>query len=142
MRNLVCWTVTLWLSLVLLENLAAASTTAREVSVMILSSNLANGSTVGEWGFSALVKVDDHCILFDTGGETARKLYYSLWHVRPVFEGELNKTIIWSKTTSNMVCRQKPLLSIEDGSPDEEQVVYVCNIKFSNLKAGIMLERL
>ena len=40
---------------------------AGEVSVTILSSNLANGATVGEWGLSALVQVDDHCVLFDAG---------------------------------------------------------------------------
>lgn len=40
---------------------------AEAVEVTILSSNLANGATVGEWGFSALVKADDKCILFDAG---------------------------------------------------------------------------
>ena len=40
---------------------------ADAVTATILSTNLADGSTVGEWGFSALVKVDDHCVLFDTG---------------------------------------------------------------------------
>ena len=41
--------------------------TATEVSVTILSTNLANGATIGEWGFSALVEVDGRCILFDAG---------------------------------------------------------------------------
>ena len=40
---------------------------AEAVSVTILSSNLANGATVGEWGLSALVEVDGRCVLFDTG---------------------------------------------------------------------------
>ncbi|MCZ6756979.1 MAG: MBL fold metallo-hydrolase [Bacteroidetes bacterium] len=40
---------------------------AESVEVTILSSNLANGATVGEWGFSALVRADDKCILFDAG---------------------------------------------------------------------------
>lgn len=35
--------------------------------VTILSSNLADGATVGEWGFSALVEADGKCVLFDTG---------------------------------------------------------------------------
>ena len=35
--------------------------------VTILSSNLASGATVGEWGFSALAEVDDRCVLFDAG---------------------------------------------------------------------------
>ncbi len=43
------------------------STIAASVAVTILSSNLANGSTVGEWGFSALVEVDGRCVLFDAG---------------------------------------------------------------------------
>ena len=46
---------------------AANSTTAESVTVTILSSNLANGATVGEWGFSAFVEVDGRCILFDAG---------------------------------------------------------------------------
>jgi 7,8-dihydropterin-6-yl-methyl-4-(beta-D-ribofuranosyl)aminobenzene 5'-phosphate synthase len=36
-------------------------------TVTILSSNLANGSAVGEWGLSALVEVDGRCVLFDAG---------------------------------------------------------------------------
>lgn len=40
---------------------------AEDVNVTILSSNLASGSTVGEWGLSALVEVDGRCILFDAG---------------------------------------------------------------------------
>jgi 7,8-dihydropterin-6-yl-methyl-4-(beta-D-ribofuranosyl)aminobenzene 5'-phosphate synthase len=40
---------------------------AESVTVTILSSNLANGATVGEWGFSALVEVDGRCVLFDAG---------------------------------------------------------------------------
>ena len=55
----------------LASSLAAAvqkeSTRAESVAVTILSSNLANGSTVGEWGFSALVEVDGRCVLFDAG---------------------------------------------------------------------------
>ena len=45
----------------------ASDNVAESVSVTILSSNLANGNTVGEWGFSALVEVDGRCILFDAG---------------------------------------------------------------------------
>ena len=46
---------------------AAVGDTATEASVTILSSNLANGAAVGEWGLSALVQVDGQCILFDAG---------------------------------------------------------------------------
>lgn len=38
-----------------------------DAEVIILSSNLADSGTIGEWGFSALVKTQGHCILFDTG---------------------------------------------------------------------------
>ena len=40
---------------------------AEAATVTILSSNLADGSTIGEWGLSALVEVDGRCVLFDTG---------------------------------------------------------------------------
>ncbi len=46
---------------------SAQSTVAKDVKVTVLSSNLANGAAVGEWGLSALVEVDGHCILFDAG---------------------------------------------------------------------------
>ena len=45
----------------------AADAVASEVKVTVLSSNLANGATVGEWGLSAFVEVDGNCILFDAG---------------------------------------------------------------------------
>jgi 7,8-dihydropterin-6-yl-methyl-4-(beta-D-ribofuranosyl)aminobenzene 5'-phosphate synthase len=53
----------------LISQFAAADsmTTASSVEVTILSSNLASSATIGEWGFSALVEVDDQCLLFDTG---------------------------------------------------------------------------
>jgi 7,8-dihydropterin-6-yl-methyl-4-(beta-D-ribofuranosyl)aminobenzene 5'-phosphate synthase len=44
-----------------------ASSEANDVTVTILSSNLANGGTVGEWGLSAFVQVDGQCVLFDAG---------------------------------------------------------------------------
>ncbi|MFT5500985.1 MAG: 7,8-dihydropterin-6-yl-methyl-4-(beta-D-ribofuranosyl)aminobenzene 5'-phosphate synthase [Woeseiaceae bacterium] len=49
------------------DTVAKAPHAAEDVEVTILSSNLADGSTVGEWGFSALVQVDGQCVLFDTG---------------------------------------------------------------------------
>ena len=58
--------LTLLLAL-LLASTSAAATTAESVTVTILSSNLANEATVGEWGFSALVEVDGRCVLFDAG---------------------------------------------------------------------------
>ena len=46
---------------------ALPALTADDVTVTILSSNLADGGTVGEWGLSALVEVDGRCVLFDAG---------------------------------------------------------------------------
>lgn len=46
---------------------AESKAAAESVEVTILSSNLASGSAIGEWGFSALVEVDGQCLLFDTG---------------------------------------------------------------------------
>ncbi len=46
---------------------APAPNTTDTARVTILSSNLANGSTVGEWGLSAFVEVDGQCVLFDAG---------------------------------------------------------------------------
>ena len=40
---------------------------AHTARVTVLSSNLANGATTGEWGFSAMVQTADHCTLFDAG---------------------------------------------------------------------------
>ena len=40
---------------------------ASDVEVTILSSNLANFTVIGEWGFSALAEVDGQCVLFDSG---------------------------------------------------------------------------
>ena len=40
---------------------------ARTAKVTVLSSNLANGATTGEWGFSAMVQTAGHCTLFDAG---------------------------------------------------------------------------
>lgn len=53
--------------LVVTQSAVAQSTVAGEVKVTVLSSNLANGAAVGEWGLSALVEVDGSCILFDAG---------------------------------------------------------------------------
>ena len=49
------------------QTTAPAPAVAAAATVTILSSNLADGSTVGEWGLSALVEVDGRCVLFDTG---------------------------------------------------------------------------
>jgi len=46
---------------------ATANHVVDELRVTILSSNLANGATIGEWGLSALVQADGQCVLFDAG---------------------------------------------------------------------------
>ena len=48
-------------------NASAQTSVAANVNVTILSTNLANGAAIGEWGLSALVEVDGVCILFDAG---------------------------------------------------------------------------
>jgi 7,8-dihydropterin-6-yl-methyl-4-(beta-D-ribofuranosyl)aminobenzene 5'-phosphate synthase len=53
--------------------LARAETPAAPVKALkitILSTMLADGPELGEWGFAALVEVDGHRILFDTGAHT------------------------------------------------------------------------
>jgi 7,8-dihydropterin-6-yl-methyl-4-(beta-D-ribofuranosyl)aminobenzene 5'-phosphate synthase len=40
------------------------------LKITILSTMLADGAELGEWGFSALVEVDGHRILFDTGAHS------------------------------------------------------------------------
>jgi 7,8-dihydropterin-6-yl-methyl-4-(beta-D-ribofuranosyl)aminobenzene 5'-phosphate synthase len=42
----------------------------RELKITILSTMLADGDELGEWGFAALVEVDGRKILFDTGART------------------------------------------------------------------------
>ena len=42
----------------------------RALKITILSTMLADGQELGEWGFAALVEVDGHRILFDTGAHT------------------------------------------------------------------------
>jgi 7,8-dihydropterin-6-yl-methyl-4-(beta-D-ribofuranosyl)aminobenzene 5'-phosphate synthase len=48
----------------------AVRTTVQAVKITILSTMLADGDELGEWGFAALVEVDGHKILFDTGEHT------------------------------------------------------------------------
>jgi len=45
----------------------AAVARVHTLKITILSTMLADGMELGEWGFSALVEVDGHRILFDTG---------------------------------------------------------------------------
>ena len=54
-------------TLLAFDGALAQDTVAESVKVTVLSSNLADGATVGEWGLSALVEVDGTCILFDAG---------------------------------------------------------------------------
>ena len=43
---------------------------AKAVKITVLSTMLAEGNELGEWGFAALVEVDGRRILFDTGAKT------------------------------------------------------------------------
>ncbi len=42
----------------------------RALKITVLSTMLADGNELGEWGFAALVEADDHRILFDTGAHS------------------------------------------------------------------------
>jgi 7,8-dihydropterin-6-yl-methyl-4-(beta-D-ribofuranosyl)aminobenzene 5'-phosphate synthase len=73
MRQFLCW---LGWSLVLAAvapgaDLAVAGRgRVKELKITILSTMLADGDELGEWGFAALVEADGHRILFDTGART------------------------------------------------------------------------
>ena len=47
--------------------MAAPLSTVSDVKITLLSTMLADGDELGEWGFSALVEVDGKAFLFDTG---------------------------------------------------------------------------
>src|SRR3954465_4097335 len=47
-----------------------ASERIHALKITLLSTMLADGKQLGEWGFAALVEVDGHRILFDTGAHT------------------------------------------------------------------------
>lgn len=49
---------------------APAAAKVRELKITILSTMLADGKALGEWGFAALVEVDGRKLLFDTGAHT------------------------------------------------------------------------
>ncbi|MSU69810.1 MAG: MBL fold metallo-hydrolase [Opitutaceae bacterium] len=52
------------------ETAAGAKARVHSLKITILSTMLADGPELGEWGFSALVDVEGHRILFDTGAHT------------------------------------------------------------------------
>src|SRR6187431_3343633 len=45
----------------------AGAARVKSLKLTVLSTMLADGRELGEWGFAALVEVDGHRILFDTG---------------------------------------------------------------------------
>jgi 7,8-dihydropterin-6-yl-methyl-4-(beta-D-ribofuranosyl)aminobenzene 5'-phosphate synthase len=57
-------------TLALGANPATARVKVQTLKVTILSTMLADGNELGEWGFAALVEADGHRILFDTGEHT------------------------------------------------------------------------
>jgi 7,8-dihydropterin-6-yl-methyl-4-(beta-D-ribofuranosyl)aminobenzene 5'-phosphate synthase len=73
------WRATLWLAGLASVLATAAGGEAREsdrppvhaLKITLLSTMLADGAELGEWGFAALVEVDGHRILFDTGAHTS-----------------------------------------------------------------------
>lgn len=65
MKRLASW----WLGVFLLTG-AAWAEPVKALKITVLSTMLADGQELGEWGFAALVEVDGHRILFDTGAHT------------------------------------------------------------------------
>jgi 7,8-dihydropterin-6-yl-methyl-4-(beta-D-ribofuranosyl)aminobenzene 5'-phosphate synthase len=59
--------VALLISLIAIARADEPTAQVRELKITILSTMLADGRELGEWGFAALVEVDGHRILFDTG---------------------------------------------------------------------------
>ncbi len=58
------------LALLAAETTAPAPARVKSLKITVLSTMLADRQQLGEWGFAALVEVDGHRILFDTGAHT------------------------------------------------------------------------
>jgi 7,8-dihydropterin-6-yl-methyl-4-(beta-D-ribofuranosyl)aminobenzene 5'-phosphate synthase len=65
-----CWSVLLMGIAAGAEPSDPALGRVRELKITILSTMLADGDELGEWGFAALVEADGHRLLFDTGAHT------------------------------------------------------------------------
>jgi len=69
---------------------APENSRVRSLKITILSTMLADGAELGEWGFSALVEADGHRLLFDTGAHSdvvlknCRSLGIDLTHIPEV----------------------------------------------------------
>lgn len=59
-----------FLLLLLSSGLLLGAEQVKNLKVTVLSTMLADGDELGEWGFAAVVEVDGHRILFDTGAHT------------------------------------------------------------------------
>ncbi len=70
MRNFFVAAMVGWLGLVALPGTAAELGRVSALKITILSTMLADGNELGEWGFAALVEADGHRLLFDTGEHT------------------------------------------------------------------------
>lgn len=67
MQRILCW---LTAALIVSGGGGAAEGKVRALKVTVLSTMLADGDELGEWGFAALVEADGRRILFDTGAHT------------------------------------------------------------------------
>ncbi|MGH7957817.1 MAG: MBL fold metallo-hydrolase [Opitutaceae bacterium] len=71
MRNFVRILIGCLLNTVLqAAEIPAVRQSVQTLKITVLSTMLADGNELGEWGFAALVEVDGHRILFDTGEHT------------------------------------------------------------------------
>lgn len=69
MKNVTRWILAL-MATVVVAGAAETGGRVRSLKITILSTMLADGNELGEWGFAALVEVDGARILFDTGAKT------------------------------------------------------------------------
>src|SRR5437764_8130390 len=69
MNGIRCRIIVVLVGLVALGSVAGltASERVHALKITVLSTMLADGAELGEWGFAALVEADGHRILFDTG---------------------------------------------------------------------------
>jgi metallo-beta-lactamase superfamily protein len=77
----------------------------KSLRIEVLSTMLSSGSGIGEWGFSAVVDVDGHRFLFDTGGRSeavlknAKELHVDLSNIPDVILSHHHPDHRWTRAT-------------------------------------------
>ncbi len=70
MRRTIWWVTVCLLISSGAQGAAASPAEVRALTITVLSTMLADGDELGEWGFAALIEADGRKILFDTGAKT------------------------------------------------------------------------